>query len=310
MEEINIEQALFIRQGEEGQWLAQSPGFTEEWLREGEALCRAFGERLPGMACPPCVFARPFLKRWVAVVQAADQVHPGATSVGPLGFYLLVLPQNGYRSLAGDPFFLSERFPPPWRERGPMPPLSWAVEPPARRSVADVQKILQRPDGPTLLGGVQALVDGGHLVFERPAPDPSLLRSLWNLLPFNTRCDLWPATFAFGNQLKFDALVVPRADEESLAQYVTEQQAEYYPEGRYELYLQIAAENGDQRELDALFARRSRAQTWRMGLFLLGMVMTLAVGSKLLMPVGRPPAPPAKASAPHQTAPGPVEKAP
>ena len=57
---------------------------------------------------------------------------------------------------------------------------------------------------PALLGGVQILVDGGKLVFLRPAPDPGLIRGLWTLLPGPMRTALWPATFAFGNALGFD----------------------------------------------------------------------------------------------------------
>src|SRR5262249_4847707 len=136
----------------------------------------------------------------------------------------------------GDPFEVAERFPPPWPARGELPALSWPDEAPAFRAVERIQEVLKRPDGPTLLGGVQALVDGGKVVFERPAPDTSLMRSLWLLLPASTRSELWPASFAFGNALGFDAVIVPRAGD-AFPGYVTEEQAEYYPEGRYELHL-------------------------------------------------------------------------
>src|SRR5262249_37683008 len=135
------------------------------------------------------------------------------------------------------------------------------------------------------LGGVQALVDGGRLVFERPAPATELLRSLWMLLPHSTRNQLWPASFAFGNALHFDVLVVPRAVGDDYEGYLTEEQTGDYPQGRYELGLQIAAEAGDQRELDALFARRSRAQTFRLGLVLLVGVIVLLLIAKLLRPL-------------------------
>src|SRR5206468_7401 len=125
-------------------------------------------------------------------------------------------------------------------------------------------------------GGAQALLDGGRVVFERAQPDAGLIRGLWTLLPASSRAHLWPASFAFGNALGFDAVVVARANGDAFAGYVGEEQAKDYPEGRYELNLQIAAEAGDQAELDHLFARRSRAQTWRLGLFLvavLGLVL-------------------------------------
>jgi hypothetical protein len=163
--------------------------------------------------------------------------------------------------------------------------------------VEQVQAVLQRPDSAALLGGAQALVDGGRVVFERPAPDTALLRSLWLLLPTSTRTDLWPASFAFGNDLGFDVLVVPRAAGEAFDGYLTEEQAAEYPEGRYELSLQIAAEAGDQRELDTLFARRSAAETWRLGLMLLVVLaVLLAVMGWLKVAHPEPqPAPPAPA---------------
>jgi hypothetical protein len=131
---------------------------------------------------------------------------------------------------------------------------------------------------------VQALVDGSRLVFERPQPDTDLLRSLWLLLPASNRGELWPASFAFGNALRFDALVVPRIERDSYAGYLNGTEAENYPEGRYELNLQIAAEAGDQRELDVLLARRSRRQTLRLALVLLIVVTIMLIVMNLLSP--------------------------
>jgi hypothetical protein len=159
--------------------------------------------------------------------------------------------------------------------------------------VAEIQALFERHKliQPTLLGGVQALVDGGRVVFERSEPDPDVIRALWALLPATTRAGLWPASFAFGNRLGFDALVVPKAQGVEFADYLREEQAGDYPEGRYEHGLQVAAEAGDQKELDALFARRSRAETWRLALVLLGVVLFLAVVMKWLSPAPQPPAP-------------------
>jgi hypothetical protein len=169
--------------------------------------------------------------------------------------------------------------------------------------VEQVQTVLRQPDSPTLLGGAQALVDGGRLAFERPAPDTDLLRNLWALLPTTTRAELWPASFAFGNDLGFHVLVVPRAAGEALAEYLSEEQAAEYPEGRYELGLQVAAEDGDQRELDALFARRSASETRRLGLVLLAVLAVLLATMgwlRLARPDPEPPpAPPTARASPR-----------
>jgi hypothetical protein len=282
--------------------LGRSRGFADEWLPEAQRLCAGFGERPPGMACPPCVFARPLDAQHVAVVQVADQGADDAGRLGPLAFRLLALPRRAYEALGGDPFAVAERFPPSWWTRGELPPLEWEWPPESLppRTVQDVQRVLQRTlEGPSLLGGAQALVDGSRLVFERPGPDEDLVRCLWTLLPTSTRCRLWPAGFAFGNRLGFDVLVVPRAAGPELSGYLNEDQAAEYPEGQYELSLQIAAEAGDQHALDALFRRRSRAETWRLGLTLLGLLMVVLVASNVLGPRPAPRLrPPAKLDLP------------
>src|SRR5581483_8007314 len=140
-----------------------------------------------------------------------------------------------------------------------------------------VVRTVENSESPALLGGVQVLLDGGRLVFERPAPDPDLLRALWTLLPYSARATLWPASFAFSNALGFDALVVPRALGDDYEGYTTEEQAADYPQGRYELNLQIAAESGDQVELDHLLNRRSLGETKKLGVILLVLLSILVV---------------------------------
>jgi hypothetical protein len=133
------------------------------------------------------------------------------------------------------------------------------------------------------LGGVQVLVDGGKVVFERPSPDPSLIRGLWTLLPHANRSQLWPASFAFDNALQFDLLVVPRIRGDLYEGYTNEDQAADYPPGHYEYQLQYAAEAGDQNEINRLFSRRSFAQTWRLAVILLVFLSALVLASRFLL---------------------------
>jgi hypothetical protein len=314
MTDIPIEQALYGGQGPGGyQFLARSPGFLDDWLPEAERLCTAFGDRPAGVSCPGCVFAQPLGKQHVAVVRAADQGSDDAGRPGALGFHVLVLPRQGYADLGGDPFLIADRYPPPWHGRGVLPSLTWEGGPPPR-TLAQVQQLLQRPGGASLfpdaevprggsqvlLGGCQALVDGAKLVFERPAPDTDLVRGLWTLLPTSTRTALWPASFAFGNALPFDAVVVPHFRPEDYPGYKTEPEAADYPEGRYELSLQTAAESGSQRDLDALFARRSQAETFRLLILLLVVLVALTAAIRFLPNFGGvAPAPTAPDSAGH-----------
>ena len=94
-----------------------------------------------------------------------------------------------------------------------------------------------------------------------------MFRGLWQLLPERTRFELWPATLAFSNELGFHAVALPAAPEPWPVGYLTADQARDYPEGRYELALQIAAEAGNQPDLDRLLARRSSRDTLRLAMF-------------------------------------------
>jgi hypothetical protein len=242
--------------------------------------------------------------RQVAIVRAADQADATGRA---LAFHFLVMDQGAYEQYAGDPFVVAKRLPAEWAARGEMAALSWPAESLPPRTVAQVQQVLRRvkaaalrededpeaPDfertvenseSPALLGGVQVLVDGGRLVFARPQGDLALLEGLWTLLPLSTRCKLWPASFAFGNELGFDVVVLPRFDEAELSGYTTEEQAEQYPAGSYELALQIAAETGTQRDLDAVFRRRNSNEVLRLALVLMVAMSLLLIGSRWLVP--------------------------
>jgi hypothetical protein len=267
-----IEQAIYGGHDVGGyRFLARSPGFVDEWLPLAQQLCTGFGDRPAGVFCPAAVFARQFGARHVAVVQVADQGRDDAGRPGALAFRLLILPRALYADLGGDPFLVADAFPPSWEVRGDLPVLAWTDGPPSKRTIEQVRRVIDVEHDRTalLLGGVQVLVDGGRLVFERKAPDSRLLRDLWMLLPTATRTTLWPASFAFGNANRFHVVVAPRATGPEYEGYIPETQAGDYPEGRYELALQTAVESGDEEEMDALFARRSRAQVMRLGVVLL-----------------------------------------
>lgn len=293
---LGIEQAIYGNAGGY-RFLARSPGFRDEWLPQAELLCTRFGERPAGVSCPAAVFARPFAGGQVAVVQVADQGPDDTGRPGSLAFRILLLSRRLYEDLGGDPFLVADTFPPPWSARGEPPALEWTTGPPAPRAVAALQTVLQRSDSATLLGGTQALLDGGRLVFERQQPDPELVRGLWALLPVSTRAGLWPATFAFCNAHDFDVLVVPHATGPEYAAYVNETQAGDYPEGRYELALQIAVEAGDQGTVDNLLARRSRSQMMRLALALLVVAVLSPLGIVLLFHPAAPQQPPARTAA-------------
>jgi hypothetical protein len=278
---FTIEQAVCDR-SPSGQctWLGRSSGFGDQWSAAAELLAAEFGDRPPGVACPEAVFARPIVTEHVAVVRAADQ------GTG-LRFHFLILEHKLYRHIA-DPFAIAERFPFPNPSRGELPTLEWPPKPLPARTVADLQAILKQGDGPLMLGAVQALIDGSRVVFERAAPDAGLVRSLWALLPDSTRAETWPSSFAFGNSTGFDLLVLPPTDGRIPTDYLTEEQCRDYPQGRYELHLQIAVEAGDQKAVDALLARRSSRETIRLAGYIIGAMLLIGVVMKILTLVPPP----------------------
>jgi hypothetical protein len=284
MKHVILQQATVARHGPaEVRWLARSVDFLDAWQPRVEELCRLFGERPDGVRCPEAVFAQSFGKRLVAVVRVADLgADDPAVPPAALGFHFLVLHEADYRAAGGDPFALAAACPPDWHRRGSLPAQCFDVPPP-RRTVAQVCDVLQREDGPTLLGATQGLMDGCRVAWGRPAPDTALLRALWTLLPTSARCDLWPASFAFGNALGFHAVVFPVVPKDQVdARYLSEQQADNYPEGRYELTLQTTAEAGDEEGLDLLFARRSPREVWRLGWLLAGLFVILSLATPLV----------------------------
>ncbi len=278
---FTIEQAIFVR---EQDGVVNRQGASEglaaaqfDWQAESIALCRGFGPPQSAVACPFAIFAQPISSNSVVVVQVADQPN------GRLAFRLLFVPRQLYVEYIRDPFAISDRFPPDWATQGSLPVLNWPDEPPPRRTLAHLRNILETGGSPTLLGAVQALVDGGRVVFERAAPTPQLIRDVWQLLPDAVQSELWPATFAFSNDLRFDLLVVPKAEGLALDRYVTEERAIDYPEGRYEFGLQYAIEHGDQSEVDRLLSRRSGKQFLKTAIFVLVFGVVIYLGLHVLL---------------------------
>jgi hypothetical protein len=304
MPQITLEQALLRRPDRDApQLVAHSPGFNDAWLPDAEHLVLGFGDRPGTMRCPLTVFAQPLTPRHIAIVRVMDEEKGAFPSA--LRFHFLVIEQHIYETYVRDPFMLAEKISPTWEAQGSLPALMIPEEAFLPRTVQQVQEVLKRikfaalkegedpesPDfertaenseSPALLGGAQILFDGGRLVFERPAGDVRMVSGLWLLLPEMTRCRLWPTSFAFGPDLEFDVLVVPHVTEELLENYTTEEQASGYPEGKYELALQRAAEAADQAELDAVFSKRDSRQTIRLAIILLILMSALVLFSRWL----------------------------
>lgn len=279
---LSIQQAIFNPQFSDAsrRWLF-SAGLPDDRLADLERLAEAFGKPSAGIRCSEGMFAQPFPPDEVVIVRVTDGSSESIPP-GPLRFHFLLVQRSLYKFLS-DPFVIADQFPVVWSATGSLPELEWPADYLPHRTTEQLQGVLKEGDSPLLLGAAQVVVDTGRLILERTGPDTRTLRGLWALLPHSTRAESWPATFAFAvNQLDLHAVVMPQLPEPLPPGYLTEEQALDYPESRYERELQIAIEADDQSALDRLLARRSSAQTMRLAVYLIVILMVLAIGMKML----------------------------
>jgi hypothetical protein len=248
-----------------GTILDRSPGFDDQ-------LANAVAEVLlrfeVGVA--DSLLALPIGKRSWAVVQTRGSLA-----------HVLAVPKPVYQLIA-DPFLIAKQLPAQFGSRSHLLDLTLDAQPP-QRTLEQIRTILKSDNGPTLLGATQALVDGGRVVFERPQPDSETLQHVWLLLPESSRGELRVATFAANNELRFDLLVAPKAEGPSFAGCLTDTQAGDYPQGRYELNLQIAVEAGDEAGVARLLSRRSSRQALRLMLHILILAVIIGLASRILL---------------------------
>ena len=271
--DLRIQQAVVVTDARGVRVLAQTDDFDAP---EAERVAVLFGARPEGVACPLAHFACPFGATHVAVVRVEDR--PG----GRLGFRFLVLSRELYQHL-GDPFAIADRYPPDWNATGALADLAWPVEVLPERTLEQLNAILKAGDVSLLLGSAQALVDGNRVLLKRTEPAEKFVRDLWQLLPDRTRCDLWPATFAFSDELGFHAAVGPTLPTPRHGvRVLVEEAIRDYPQSGYELNLQLAIESGDRAALRKLLARRTADDTIRLGLYILAFALVAAAVVKFV----------------------------
>lgn len=272
MDEIlTIQQCILIPDPRSGfEIVARSDGFDSTWDETALRMAANFGKA--PLNHPEALFVQPFVRHGMAIVRVLNRQ-----------FHFMILSQRLYDGL-GDPYLVTQHFSIPLDERGNLPTLHWPDEAVPSRNVEELHAILKASgdDMSLLLGGTQALVDGSRLLILSEIPRPDLVYAIWQLLPTRTRNELWPATFAYSNALDFHLVMLPTAPEPWPMGYLSEEQARDYPQGRYELNLQIAIEAKDQRAVNQLFDRRSSKETLRLALWLVLGTFAIAAVSKLL----------------------------
>jgi hypothetical protein len=267
--DLRIQQAVLLSDNRTIRVLARTPELD---VPEAERIAVLYGPRPAGVACPLAHFACPFGAAHVAVVRVEDR--PG----GFLGFRFLILAQELYRYL-GDPFAIADRYPPNWLASGPLRELTWPEELLPERTLEQLDAVLKAGDTGLLLAATQVLVDGNRVLLRRGEPDEAFARGVWLLLPERTRRNLWPASFAFSEELGFHLALGPTlpTPTNDPIQPLTEEAIRDYPSSPYELNLQIAIETGDREALRRLLARRTSDEAIRLGLYILAFSLIVAV---------------------------------
>ncbi len=238
--------------------------------------CVKFGRRPDGVRCPEAVFALPCADSVaIAIVRDENPESPDAT----LLFRYFFVAKSLY-TLLGDPFEIVNELvksPDATTTAASLPTLQWPEQPLPPRLPEQILWHLKQGDSALLLGAAQALLDGCHVAIHRTAPDPHVAPAVWQMLPYKARAELWPAAFCFELGLPFDLMTV--AQPTIPKQFLDEEQTKDYPPGRYELALQLAAEENDTAALQALFARRSSQEVLRLaaGMVLFAVVVAIVL---------------------------------
>jgi hypothetical protein len=266
--DLRIQQAVVLADARGVRVTARTEDFD---VPEAERIAVLFGQPPAGVTCPLAHFACPFGRQHVAVVRVEDR------PAGFLGFRFLLLSRELYRHL-GDPFAIADRYPADWFASGALQDLAWPPEPLPERTVEQLDTILKTGDSGLLLPAAQVLVDGNRVLLRRAAPDEAFARGLWQLLPDRNRRDLWPASFAFSEELGFHLALGPTlpTPTDAFVKPLTEDAIRDYPPSSYELNLQIAVESGDRAGLRRLLARRTADDTIRLGLYMIAFALIVA----------------------------------
>jgi hypothetical protein len=182
--------------------LAESPGCRAEWLAELRAACQRYGERPVGAAEASAMFALrmasgPWMIVGVSPQGRDDQGRPGA-----LGFHALFISPRDYQRAGCNPFGFSGALRGDWTaEDRSLAAGSWQVEPPT---------MLDGPDDDRAGRIASAMARGKRVAIESAGPIDDLARRVWAVLPERVRARASVATWAFGNDNRFDLVALPR----------------------------------------------------------------------------------------------------
>ncbi|MFO0936052.1 MAG: hypothetical protein U0798_05980 [Gemmataceae bacterium] len=254
---ITLPQLSLIRDSSGPRVLGRSPEIPFEVEEQALSIVLRFGARGSASTIPAGTF---LLKS-----RTGDRLFLGSFAESPglesTLLFRLTYFAHKFRPLV-DPFRFAERFPANGA-KGELPLIDWEPVPEPHRPVEAIRELLKTGDSPLLLGVTQALLDGCKIAISTKEASPEFVQQVWQLMPEMARWETTFTTFAASVELNVDLAVVAEGVPIPPG-FLTAEQARDYPEGRYELSLQLAAEEGNQHKLDKLFSRKTSNQVLRM----------------------------------------------
>ena len=177
--------------------LAHSPGCRESWLEGFGLACQKYGEPTAGASANRAIFALKLPKGPNLIVGVEPQGPDDRGRPGALAFHGLFVDLGDMKRLRHDPFALAGALRGGWGPGTTLTSETWPVE---------------IPDRPIGEGAwiSQALIAGKRVALESSEPIADLARSAWSHLPDRIRKRASVATFAFGNDNRFDLVALPR----------------------------------------------------------------------------------------------------
>ncbi|MFO0889437.1 MAG: hypothetical protein U0790_09895 [Isosphaeraceae bacterium] len=208
---IHFEQAVYgsFRFWDRGySVLARSEGCRDEWLAALKLAARRFGEPPPGAGAHACLFASriargPWMIAGVFPQGCDDKGRPGA-----LAFHALFVGTWAYRMAGASPFPFRPALRGDWASGdidGRLPGGSLRLDWRDRACTA-----AGGPDDDLPRRAAEALGRGRRVLLESSEPIDELARRVWARLPGRVRRRASVATWAYGNENRFDLLGTPR----------------------------------------------------------------------------------------------------
>lgn len=253
--------------------VGRSSNILFDWEEEALKFVVRFGQCTEQVESHSGVFVSPMLPNGVSFVGICLIRNDGSPDLFRIA---IVLHRERFEI---DPWLFAKQFEQS-NEKGDLETISVDKLWPINRTVDEIQSILKSGDSPLLLGSSQALIDGCKIIVNQSEVNHDFIHNLWNLLPNQSRKELSFSTIVFSVENRFDISVMPEEIRPSQG-FLTAEQVRDYPEGRYELALQLAAESGDQRELDRLFARKTSSQMLKLVISMIAFAFIVIILMKL-----------------------------